>query len=406
LATGLLQPLNNNFVERPWGGFAIYALKRCVEPVEAARGKRIGEAFEISADDGDDEARKYPSKIRLRDGSVVSLPALLDVHADTLLGPQFVGRHGRRWPLLPKTLDVAELLSVQAHPPGNTEVYLIVSAEAGATIRLGFKVDVEAARLEALAERGRRDQLRLLELCGPSLNADQLQSALRPWLADRRGDRASLEPALRPALGKAWEEASALAAALHAAYWEVLDLMNEIPVRAGQVIYNANPPRVAAARGAPRSAEVHALGNTDGREIVALEIRRPGPTFRAWDNVRFPVRPVDAAAAIAALNLERTDPAEFIVERKPVRPGVARSVDADYRLEHLEPTALTSIDVPAAPPHSLHVLDGAVTVYTTDGAIAGRLERGDAAIVPIGVGAYRVAADREPASMLKAELVS
>ena len=213
---------------------------------------------------------------------------------------------------------------------------------------------------------------------------------------------------MRPSLGARWEEAAGLVQALHAAYWAVLDLMNEIPVSAGQVIYNANPPRIAAARGAPRSAEVHALGNTEGREIVALEIRRPGPTFRAWDNVRFPVRPVDAAAAIAALNLERTDPAEFIVERTPVagRRGVARSVDADYRLEHLEPTALISIDVPAAPPHSLHVLGGAVTVYATDGAVAGRLARGDSAIVPIGVGAYRVAADREPAMVLKAEIPS
>jgi hypothetical protein len=65
---------------------------------------------------------------------------------------------------------------------------------------------------------------------------------------------------------------------------------------------------------------------------------------------------------------------------------------------------LNSIDVPAAPPHSLHALAGAVTVYATDGTIAGRLTRGDSAIVPIGVGAYRVAADREPASVLKAEI--
>ena len=45
-------------------------------------------------------------------------------------------------------------------------------------------------------------------------------------------------------------------------------------------------------------AEVHALGNPEGREILALEIRRPGPTFRAWDNVRFPVRDVDVDAAL------------------------------------------------------------------------------------------------------------
>jgi hypothetical protein len=151
---------------------------------------------------------------------------------------------------------------------------------------------------------------------------------------------------------------------------------------------------------------VHALGNTGGREILALEIRKPGPTLRAWDNVRFPLRDVDVAAALAALNLERTEPQDFVARRRalPGRPGVARSVDSDdYRLEHLEPTALVAVGVPASAPHSLHVLAGAVTVYATDGAVVGRLARGDSALVPIGVGAYRVAADLEPAAVLKVE---
>jgi hypothetical protein len=42
-------------------------------------------------------------------------------------------------------------------------------------------------------------------------------------------------------------------------------------------------------------------------------------------------------------------------------------------------------------------------VYATDGAVVGRLARGDSALVPIGVGAYRVAADVEPVMVLKAE---
>jgi hypothetical protein len=173
------------------------------------------------------------------------------------------------------------------------------------------------------------------------------------------------------------------------------------------VIYNATPERIALARGVPRSAEIHALGNTHGAEFVALEVRKPGVTFRAWDNVRFPLREVDVAATIAALNLERSEPDEFAVERAPVpgRPGVSRSVDsAEYRLEHLEPTALQSVDVPASAPHSLHALAGAVTVYATDGTVVGRLPRGDSALVPIGVGAYRVAADEEPAEVLKVEI--
>ena len=403
LASKLVVPLNDNFVERPWGGFRLRELKRARSDGTCSR-MRIGECFEIAADDRDAEARRYPSRIRFRDGSVATLPALLDAHAETLLGARFVARHGRRWPLLPKTLDVVELLSVQAHPPGNTEVYVILAAEPGATLRLGFKRDVDARSFGARVEAGRRDQQRLKELCGAALGDDELQSELKPWLADRDATPEALEPRMRARVEKRWRDVVNVLGALHAAYWDVLDLMNEIPAVPGQVIYNATPERIAKARGIPRSAEIHALGNTQALEIVALEIRKPGTTYRAWDNVRYPLRDVDAAAAIAALNLERSEPEEFVVARTPVRgrPGVAVSVDsAEYRLEHLTPTATAAIDVPLSEPHNLHALAGSVSVYATDGALVGRLASGDSALVPIGVGAYRVVADAEPAEVLK-----
>src|SRR3970282_843712 len=109
-----------------------------------------------------------------------------------------------------------------------------------------------------------------------------------------------------------------------------LESLNAIPVKAGDVIYNTNPSRVVAASGKPASAEVHALGNPEGRGLLALEIRRPGPTLRAWDNVRFPLRYIDTEAALHSLNLGATRPEEFIVERVLVRPGVHRSVDCEY----------------------------------------------------------------------------
>jgi mannose-6-phosphate isomerase class I len=402
LAGKLLLPLNDNFVERPWGSLGMHEFKR----VQSSTAARIGEAFEICADEGDDEARRYPSTLRFDDGSTLTLSALLAQHAETLLGASFVANHGKRWPLLPKTLAVAELLSVQAHPPGNTEVYVIIAAARGATIRLGFKRDVDPAAFQAHAANGRRLQERLLALCRPALDAEALQTVMKTWLADRAAQPAALEPRLRPALGDRWDEGATVLRALHDLYWEVLDLMNEIPVTPGQVIYNATPAHVAAARGTERSAEVHALGNTSGREILALEIRKPGPTFRAWDNVRFPLREVDTAAALAALNLQRTEPGDFVVPRLAVegRPGVTTSVSSsDYRLEHLEPTILTAVAVPASGPHCLHVLAGAVTLYATDGAVVGRLARGDSALVPIGVGAYRVVAEAEPVMVVKAE---
>jgi mannose-6-phosphate isomerase class I len=329
----------------------------------------------------------------------------LAVHADALLGEAFIRGYGRRFPLLPKLLDVAELLSVQAHPPGNTEVYVIVDADAAATIRLGFAVDVDAVALSARLAGGRRDQQRVLELLGAD-SADELQALLKGWLARRAAKATELKVALVERLSDAttWAEVDARLTSLHETYWKVLDAMNAIPVKAGDVVYNSNPPRVVAVSGKPASAEVHALGNTEGRGVFALEIRRPGPTLRAWDNVRFPLRNLDIEGALEAVNLAATRPEDFIVERKRVRPGVARSVDCEYfRLEHLEPTASLAIDVPASSPHCLHALAGSVSVWRRQEEL-GTLERGESAFAPAAVGAYRIVAEAEPAAVVRVSL--
>jgi mannose-6-phosphate isomerase class I len=402
LGTRLLKPRRDNLVERPWGGTRLRDFKRL--GAATPRGT-IGESFELAADDSDDEARKYPSVIDLHDGSTVTLPSLLSAHAETLLGAAFVGRYGRRLPLLPKLLDVAELLSVQAHPPGGTEVYVIVAADPGTTIRLGFSKDADAKKLAAQFAAGRRDQQRLLDLVG-ALSADQLQSLLKPWLSNRGATITAIERVLRPRVASTkWADVAACLSALRTVYWQALDSMNAVPVSAGAVVHNSNPPRIVAASGRPASAEIHALGSPEGRTLLALEIRRPGVTYRAWDNVRFPLRPIDIDATLGAVNLSATRPDEFIVKPRPVRAGVQRSVDSEYfRLEHLAPTALTSVDVPATQPHTLHALAGAVSVYATDGEVVGRLARGESALVPVGVGAYRVVADEEPALIVKVEL--
>ena len=401
LAKRLLKPQRDNLVERPWGGDRLRSFKG----LAGSSGRRFGESFEISADDADDEARLHPSVLELADGSTITLPALLAVHADTLVGEAFIRGYGRRFPLLPKLLDVAELLSVQAHPPGNTEVYVIVDADAAATIRLGFAVDVDAVALSARLAGGRRDQQRVLELLGAD-SADELQALLKGWLARRAAKATELKVALVERLSDAttWAEVDARLTSLHETYWKVLDAMNAIPVKAGDVVYNSNPPRVVAASGKAASAEVHALGNTEGRGVFALEIRRPGPTLRAWDNVRFPLRNLDIEGALEAVNLAATRPEDFIVERKRVRPGVARSVDCEYfRLEHVEPTASFAIDVPASSPHCLHALAGSVSVWRRQEEL-GTLERGESAFPPGAVGAYRIVAEAEPAAVVRVSL--
>lgn len=411
LAAGLLRPVPTNFVERPWGGVAVRRFKRlCPLPDQAATGAGLGEAFEVAAFDEDQEARAHPSSLRLDDGSLVSLARLLALHGETLLGSRFVARFGARFPLLPKTLDVKELLSVQGHPPGHTEAYVIIAADPGATIRLGFSEDVDAATLEQELEAGLAAQRALLDALEDGADQHVLQRMLAPWLAQRGAGADALVEGLdahglvAPAQARV---VCARAEDTKHAYWRMLDRLNAIPVAAGQVIHNANPDRVVAATSRPASAEVHALGNPEGREVLALEIRRPGPTFRAWDNVRFPMRDVDAATAVRALNLSRTTADDFVAAPAPVDglPGVTCSVDSpQFRVEHLAPTAHRPVTVPAQPPHSLHVLNGSVEVRDSAGRLLGALDRGDAALVPNGVGAYRVAARGAPVHVVKASV--
>jgi mannose-6-phosphate isomerase class I len=146
---------------------------------------------------------------------------------------------------------------------------------------------------------------------------------------------------------------------------------------------------------------VHALGNAEGRGVFALEIRRPGPTFRAWDNVRFPLRNLDIDAALGAVNLAATRREDFLVEPARVRPGVRRSVDCEYfRLEHIEPTPRVAVDVPASSAHCLHALAGCVELQRAGEPVT-TLERGESAVVPAGVGAYRIVARDAPAAVVR-----
>jgi hypothetical protein len=266
LASELVVPLNNNFVERPWGGFRLPELKRAPADGTDSR-RRIGECFEIAADDRDAEARRYPSRIRFVTAPSRRCPRCSTRtrrHCSGRVSSPGMGGIGRCYR---RTLDVVELLSVQAHPPGNTEVYMILAAEPGAR-RCGSASKPMSTRNRSgrVSRRVAATQQRLKQLCGSAFGDEALQSELKPGSPIRAATPAALEPGWRPLLDKRWPEVASVLRALHAAYWDVLDLMNEIPVAAGQVLYNATPERIAAARGIPRSAEIHALGNTQALE--------------------------------------------------------------------------------------------------------------------------------------------
>jgi len=357
-------------------------------------GNGIGESFEISAFDDDAEAALYPGIVTDVDGSEISLPRLLEAHAEALLGHKWIGQFGPVIPLLPKFLNVRELLSVQGHPPGNTEVYVVVDAEPGATIRLGFNRDVDRNAFRRELELGIGQQRDLAHLLGTDAHWTSVQHVMGAWLADRQRDPESIIPALgecRSGRLGVTEKARAmrLLDSLKRIYWLVLDSMNEIPLVPGQVIYNANPSRIVAARGGPPAAEVHALGNPERREFVMLEVRRPGPTFRAWDNVRFPIRSIDIDAALGVLNLDATEPEEFMRSRIACgQPGHTVSVDSEFfRVEHIDVDAGKQFVLNSSAAHCLHVLAGGVDLVTDEAQV--RLNRGESAFVPFGVSVYR-----------------
>ncbi|NND59008.1 MAG: hypothetical protein HKN49_01950 [Gammaproteobacteria bacterium] len=331
---GPLRLRHDNLVERPWGGLRMLDYKGCY-PLPAQKqltGLGLGEAFETAACDRDGESAAFPSTVVLADGSEIALPRLVELAADSILGQDLVTRHGRHIPLLPKTLDIEELLSVQAHPPGNTELYVILDADPGASIRLGFREQIDPVQLRQRLHRGRARQRDLLGLLADDVDQHALHATLAPLLAQRTIKPSEAGEALSGWLrsGQSGRELETVFGQLHATYWYVLDLMNEVVVRPGQVLFNANPERIMSASQNPRSAEVHALGNPGQKEILMLEIRRPGVTYRAWDNVRFPVREIDIDKTLDALNLEPTEAEEFFVEPRLLAPGVERLADSEH----------------------------------------------------------------------------
>lgn len=381
LLSGPLIPRIDNLVERPWGGFMLPKFKGLRSNPQ---GPRIGEGFELAAWSTDPEANQYPSVIGLEDGSSLTLGEVLAAAGSAALGDQLANPQGL--PLLPKYLSVKELLSVQGHPAGNTEIYLILDAEPDATLFLGFSRDQDPAVLSEQMKRGRGQQEQLVALLRGDVSQSELQVLVAPWLAQSSGEDvwpivANSFPAERQS------EVVALLEELRGIYRWTLQQLNEIPVAAGMVLHNKNPDRVLAP-GVEPSAEVHALGNPGRKEILALEIRKPGPTFRAWDHVRFPIRPVDVDGAVEALSLRKTAPQDFLVQPRPdpLLAGAELLVEEPgMRVRRLRLEAGGSFECTSPSIHSLHLVGGTATL-TTDRDWS--LSQGSSALITLGCPRY------------------
>jgi mannose-6-phosphate isomerase class I len=380
----------DNLIARPWGGFKLAVFKG-VAGERAA--ERFGESFEVSACPEDAEAGAHPSVAVLDDGTEVPLPDLLRRSARAILGDALAAQSGGTLPLLPKFLDVQSLLSIQAHPPGNPECYIVLDADPGASIRVGFRQSMDAREIVARCRAGRAAQERVATLLAGTADAAALQSRLEPALADRNRDVEGCLAALEDVLprGGARQEVAALLSEIFSIYWLMLDAMHDIPVAPGQVIFNVTPERLRRQRVC--SAEVHALGNPARREILLLEVRKPGTTYRLWDNARFPLRPLQIEEAVGALNLEATSAGEFVFGNlEDSTAGEARTLVTcpDFVVDHLRVEgAIEARHDTGGCPVTLHGIAGAVTLHGHAGDLGG-VGRGESLLVPASVGAYVV----------------
>lgn len=398
LASAPLRLRSDNLVPRPWGGRRLLDFKGLSG---AARPGRYGESFEVSAYPLDYESARYPSIVEFADGSSMRLSELIGRAGSALLGPEFLQAYGACIPLLPKFLDIEGLLSIQTHPPGHPEAYLILDCAPEATIRIGFSREIDlqqtAERLRAagevqagLAELFWVDESgyapAFAELLGKPDAARRLVERLSPMLRDQ-ADRPRLLDAVT---------------ILDDVYREMLDTLDVLPVEPGMVIFNST---TVAGGGAMPSAQIHCLGNPEGRAVLMLEVRRPGVTHRVWDHVRFPIRELSIDAGFESLTLTPVSAASLVVERRPLadRPGVARSVECPaFVIDHLCPRPGVSVwATTEGTPTTLHGLRGVARLYGPDDVVWGVLRAGESVLLPAGITSLRLEAQTPDAELVQ-----
>ncbi|HZO12702.1 MAG TPA: type I phosphomannose isomerase catalytic subunit [Polyangiaceae bacterium] len=139
----------------PWGGTRILERYKAGLGIQAQGA--VGESWEVSVEPS------FPSRLVSRDETLASLIAR-DPSA-------WLGRPAEQTPLLVKLLDAADNLSVQVHPAdgdpalapdesGKPEAWIVLDADPGAGLYLGFREGVGRREVEAcIASGGALDAL-------------------------------------------------------------------------------------------------------------------------------------------------------------------------------------------------------------------------------------------------------
>lgn len=402
LAAAPLRLRTDNLVPRPWGGRRLIDYKGLSG---ATRPGRYGEAFEVSAYPLDFEAARYPSIVEFADGSSMRLSELIGRAADALLGPSFLQSYGACIPLLPKFLDIEGLLSMQSHPPGHPEAYVIIDCAPGATIRLGFAREIDPKQIAERLRTASAVQAGLHELFWVD------ESGYAPAFAELLGrpDAARrLVERLTPMLRNQADRARLLDAVttLDDCHREMLTMLNVITVEPGMVIFNSDT--AASVEGEPPpmpSAQMHCLGNPEGRHVLMLEVRRPGVTHRAWDHVRFPIRELAIDAAFESVSVTPSSASSFIVTPRELvgRPGVTRSVECPaFIIDHLCPRPGVAVWATTdGTPTTLHGLRGTVRLYGPGEISWGLLRAGESLFLPAGIQSLRLEAQTPDAELVQ-----
>lgn len=342
-----------------------------------------GDQVFLSANSEEEKASNRISLVTLSDGSSIPLAELLNITGNKIFNQDLLKRYKGNIPLYPKLLLVKELLSVQGHPRGSSEVYYIRRAPKGAKIYLGFKNTVKnPAALKALLSNELQKQQEFIQLLDPQADQTKVNQILQEYFSKMEMNVDLIYPQLRGYFKQSTdsEKVKRLLIGMREAYWQVLDLMNAIDVKPGMIIHNTVPLRYVT----ESMAEVHALGNPAGVEIETFEVRNVGPTFRAWDNNRFPVRPIDIDTTVSELSLRGTGLDDFIVHPHQIKSGIERVVTTpEFIVDRISPSpeGLT-LTLENQDSHILIPTKGDVIIEARDGTILGRISEGASGIVP------------------------
>ncbi len=174
-----------SLTKTPWAGSSIGRLYKA-KCLPSAIGQLIGEAWEFSCDPS------FPSMVAATDQSLIEYT---QTHAQTVFGERYLSYYPHAsCEILVKLLNAAQPLSMQVHPRdgdsalradecGKPESWLILAAEPGAGLYLGFK------------RKMTREQLRDLLLDGDAAKA------VMHFVEVKRGDYFEIEPGVPHAIG-------------------------------------------------------------------------------------------------------------------------------------------------------------------------------------------------------------